>query len=127
MIPILFLTGCTGMPVMDTISNVFTAKSVADTIGPDQQTTKVVTIKTKKEQKFFGSNHNWNNTEEEPTTTKENVVEDTSSGVIEEIETPKKERSLPWPLLIIFLLSGIMYFINRIVINKQMREENVSN
>ena len=116
----LFASGCTGIPVMDNISNVFTAKSVVDTVS-NEQTTKVTTLKSNKEPKFFGSNHNWNNTSNE--TTKETVVED-DRGVIEEVQETsesKRKSTLPWPLILIALLSGSLYLINRFRIYKSMR------
>ena len=87
-----------------------------------------VEVKTipKKKKEFFGADHNWNNTVTE--TTEHYVVKDNSTIIEkEDIQAEEKKRSYPWPLFIIFLLSGSMYIINKIRIRKLMRQENDSN
>jgi len=91
-----------------------------------------IDVKTvpKKKDEFFGENYNWNGTIEK-------VVEDTPGVIIEETVTPeeshnskpkeKTETRLPWPLFIIFLLSGMFYIINKIRIKQLLRQIDDSN
>ena len=89
---------------------------------------EVKTVPIKKNE-FFGEDHNWNGTKEE-------VVEDVPGVIIEETikqeesEISKREEKnvrLPWPLFIIFLLSGIFYIINKIRIKQILRQIDDSN
>ena len=91
-----------------------------------------IEVKTvpKKKDEFFGENYNWNGTIEK-------VVEDTPGVIIEKTVTPeeshnskpkeKTETRLPWPLFIIFLLSGMFYIINKIRIKRILRQIDDSN
>ena len=118
----LILSGCTGMEIASGLS------TVKDIISEPPK----IEVKTvpKKKDEFFGENYNWNGTIEK-------VVEDTPGVIIEETVIPeeshnskpkeKTETRLPWPLFIIFLLSGMFYIINKIRIKQLLRQIDDSN
>ena len=92
-----------------------------------------IDVKTvpKKKDEFFDSSHNWNGTG-----TKEEVVEDVPGVIIEKTIKPEESENskleeknvrLPWPLFIIFLLSGMFYIINKIRIKQILRQIDDSN
>jgi len=119
----LILSGCTGMEIASGLS------TVKDIISEPPK----IEVKTvpKKKDEFFDSSYNWNGTG-----TKEEVVEDVPGVIIEktikpeESENSKREEKnvrLPWPLFIIFLLSGMFYIINKIRIKQILRQIDDSN
>jgi len=117
----LILSGCTGMEIASGLS------TVKDIIS-EPPTIEVKTV-PKKKNEFFDSSHNWNGTKEE-------VVKDVPGVIIEETikqeesEISKREEKnvrLPWPLFIIFLLSGMFYIINKIRIKQILRQIDDSN
>jgi len=117
----LILSGCTGMEIASGLS------TIKDIIS-EPPTIEVKTVPKKKDE-FFDSNHNWNGTKEE-------VVEDVPGVIIEETIKPEESKiskreekniRLPWPLFIIFLLSGMFYIINKIRIKQILRQIDDSN
>jgi len=119
----LILSGCTGMEIASGLS------TVKDIISEPPK----IDVKTvpKKKDEFFDSSYNWNGAG-----TKEEVVEDVSGVIIEKTIKPEESENskleeknvrLPWPLFIIFLLSGIFYIINKIRIKQILRQIDDSN
>jgi len=116
----IFLTGCSTLetyPIIDIISKATTVKTVLEE-------TKPITEDAHEEEKYYDSNHNWNGSEvvvqkvekKKPEVNQQEIV-----GEVEEVE--EQPLRLPWPLLIIFLLSGGLYLANTIRYKLLMRKE----
>lgn len=114
----LLLTGCTNIPVVDNISNVFTIANVAKEISKPQLEIKEEAEVAIAEEKWYDENHNWNNTKVEPI----KILKKSQNSKSK--EKVKKEILFPWPIFWIFLLSGIFYIINRIRIYMILRNSN---
>jgi len=116
------ISGCQGMPVMDafSVANIFNEATKKQPEKPAE----VVAENAYDEEKFYDSSHNWNN----PKTTKVEPVKITSEpkkSKSKQItkEEPEKDINLPWPLLFIVLISGLMYFINTVRYYRQRNEK----